>query len=119
VGARVLATIRAQSALQGSDPERGTLREILAMLLKVPDANRAAADMMSGLDIDYGGAGHVGGRLPDFKVDKGWASRLFHKGQGVLLAARDEKFLAPAAPCRDRIAATVTDTLPWDDVQAR
>ncbi len=117
VGARVLATIRAQSALQGPDPERKTLREILAMLLDVPDANRVAADMMSGLDIDYGGAGHVGGRLPDFEVGKGWASRLFHKGHGVLLA-RDEKYLAAAAPYQDRIAATVTDTLPWDDVEA-
>ncbi len=51
------------------------------MLLNVPGANRVAAHMMSGLDIDYGGAGHVGGRLPDFKVDKGWASRLFHKAR--------------------------------------
>jgi 2-polyprenyl-6-methoxyphenol hydroxylase-like FAD-dependent oxidoreductase len=117
VGARVLANIRAQSALQGPDPDRKTLRDILAMLLNVPDANRVAADMMSGLDIDYGGAGHVGGRLPDFKVGTGWANQLFHKGQGVLLA-RDEKYFAAAAPYQDRIVATVTDTLPWADVQA-
>jgi 2-polyprenyl-6-methoxyphenol hydroxylase-like FAD-dependent oxidoreductase len=117
VGTRVLANIRAQSALRGPDPERKTLRNILAMLLSVPDANRVAADMVSGLDIDYGGAGHVGGRLPDFKMDTGWASQLFHKGQGVLLA-RDEKYFAAAAPYQDRIVATVTDTLPWTDVKA-
>jgi 2-polyprenyl-6-methoxyphenol hydroxylase-like FAD-dependent oxidoreductase len=117
VGARVLANVRAQSAVQGPDPGNSALRDILTTLLALPDANRATAAMISGLDIDYGGPGRVGSRLPDFRIGSGWASELFHAGHGVLLAT-DGKYLTPALPYRGRIVSTVVDALPWDDVEA-
>jgi hypothetical protein len=115
VGARVLANVRAQSAVQSPDPGHSALRDILTTLLALPDANRVTAGMISGLDVDYGGPGRVGVRLPDFRIGAGWASELFHAGHGVLLAT-DEAYLAPALPYR--IVSTVVDALPWGDVEA-
>ncbi|MDN3359499.1 FAD-dependent monooxygenase [Actinomadura sp. DC4] len=117
VGARVLANVLAQSAVRGPDPGHSALHDIVTTLLAAPDANRVAAGMISGLDIDYGGPGHVGTRLPDFQIGKGWASELFRAGRGVLLAT-DEKHLALAPPYRDRIASTLVDALPWKNVEA-
>jgi 2-polyprenyl-6-methoxyphenol hydroxylase-like FAD-dependent oxidoreductase len=117
VGTRVLDNIHAQSALRGPGPERKALQQIFTGLLDIPEANRAIAAMIAGLDIDYGGAGHAGTRLPDFRIGDGWASELFRAGHGVLLAT-DEKYLAPLVPYQDRIISAVVDALPWADVEA-
>ncbi|GAB2850628.1 FAD-dependent monooxygenase [Actinoallomurus bryophytorum] len=117
VGASVLANVRAQSAVQGPDPGNTALHDILTTLLALPDANRVTAGMISGLGVDYGGPGHVGTRLPDFRTGTGWASELFHTGHGVLLATREDH-LAPALPYHGRIVSALVDALPWDDVEA-
>ncbi len=117
VGARVLDNVRAQSAVQGSDPGSRALREILGSLLAVPDANLVAAGMISGLDIDYGGPGRIGVRLPDFRIGAGWASELFRAGWGVLLAT-DAKYLAATRCYRSRIVSAMVGALPWDGVEA-
>jgi 2-polyprenyl-6-methoxyphenol hydroxylase-like FAD-dependent oxidoreductase len=117
VGARVLDNTRAQSVLRTSDLQHTALREILTELLDIPEANRAIAAMITGLDIDYGGTGQTGTRLPDFRIGPRWASELFHSGHGVLLAT-DEKHLAPAKPWADRVTAVLVDDLPWPDIEA-
>ncbi|HEV7962704.1 MAG TPA: FAD-dependent monooxygenase [Actinoplanes sp.] len=117
VGARVLDNTRAQSVLRTSDLQHTALREILTELLDIPEANRAIAAMITGLDIDYGGTGQTGTRLPDFRIGPRWASELFHSGHGALLAT-DEKHLAPAKPWADRVTAVLVDDLPWPDIEA-
>lgn len=117
VGAGVLGNTRAQSILRTSDPGHTALREIVVGLLDIPEANRAVAAMVTGLDIDYGGAGPTGTRLPDFRIGTGWASQLFHSGHGVLLAT-DEQYLTPAKPWTDRVAGALVDELPWPAVEA-
>lgn len=117
VGARVLDNTRAQGVLRTPDVEHTALREILTGLLDIPAANRAIAAMISGIDIDYGGPGHAGTRLPDFPTGTGRASELFHSGHGVLLAT-DEKHLTPAKPWADHVASVLVDELPWPDVEA-
>jgi hypothetical protein len=117
VGAGVLGTVRAQSALRTPGAGHRALREIVTTLLDIPESNRAIAAMIAGLDIDYGGAGRTGTRLPDFRIGNRWASELFHSGIGALFTT-DEKHLAPAAPWADRVAAVHVDRLPWPDVEA-
>jgi 2-polyprenyl-6-methoxyphenol hydroxylase-like FAD-dependent oxidoreductase len=117
VGATVLDNVRAQSALRTPGPGHRALREIVTGLLDLPEANRAIAAMITGLDIDYGGAGHTGTRLPDFRTGHRWASELFHSGTGALFTT-DEKYLRPAEPWTDRVAAVRADRLPWPDVEA-
>jgi 2-polyprenyl-6-methoxyphenol hydroxylase-like FAD-dependent oxidoreductase len=117
VGARVLDNTRAQGVLRTPDVEHKALHEILTGLLDIPQANRAVAAMITGIGIDYGGPGHAGTRLPDFRISTGWASELFHSGHGVLLAA-NEKHLAAAKPWADHVTATLVEELPWPDVEA-
>jgi 2-polyprenyl-6-methoxyphenol hydroxylase-like FAD-dependent oxidoreductase len=117
VGARVLANTSAQSALQARDPAHAALRDVVAGLLTLPDGNRAIAAMISGLDVDYGGPGPVGTRLPDLPIGAGWASELFRDGRGVLLTTHEEHVVA-AAPWGDRVTAAVVGSLPWADVEA-
>lgn len=117
VGAAVLDNTRAQNALRASDLEHTALRKIVTGLLAIPEANRAVAAMIAGLDIDYGGPGHTGTRLPDFRIDAGWASELFHSGHGVMLAT-DEKYLASTRRWADRIEVVLVDALPWTNVEA-
>ncbi|MBK3581076.1 FAD-dependent monooxygenase [Streptomyces sp. MBT65] len=117
VGAQVLDAIRAQAAVQTPEPGPRAMRELLTTFLAVPATNRLAAGMSSGLDIDYGGPGHLGTRLPDFPIRDGWAGDLFHTGRGVLLTT-DEKHLAPARPYRDRITSALVEHLPWDGTEA-
>ncbi|MEV4252338.1 FAD-dependent monooxygenase, partial [Spirillospora sp. NPDC049652] len=68
VAARVLANTRAQSLLLVAQEEHLALREIVAGLLAVPEANAVIAGMISGLDIGYElpGPAHplLGRRLP-------------------------------------------------------
>jgi hypothetical protein len=111
VGARVLENTRAQNALRKQDPDHQALGKVLGWMLQMPEANRAVAGMVSGLDIDYGGDGLVGTRLRDFKIGSSWASAAFHTGHGVLFA-RDEKHLSEAQPWSGRVVGRRVDDLP-------
>jgi 2-polyprenyl-6-methoxyphenol hydroxylase-like FAD-dependent oxidoreductase len=117
VGAAVLDNTRAQGALQAHDTEHRALRDIMARLLELPDANLTIAAMVTGLGIDYGGPGHVGTRLPDFRIGDRWASEWFHSGHGVLLST-DETHLKTAQPWNGSVTAALVEATPWRDVTA-
>jgi 2-polyprenyl-6-methoxyphenol hydroxylase-like FAD-dependent oxidoreductase len=92
VGARVLRTTMAQTALTGNDERKQALRETMAELLKMDEPRKRFGARMSGLDIQYDlGAGHplLGRRMPDLDVvtDDG-PTRVFalmHDARPVLL----------------------------------
>jgi 2-polyprenyl-6-methoxyphenol hydroxylase-like FAD-dependent oxidoreductase len=92
VGARVLKTTMAQTALGRGDDRTNALRELMAELLAPDEARKRYAGMMSGLDIHYDlGAGHplLGRRMPDLDlVTAGGARRVFtwlHDARPVLI----------------------------------
>ena len=71
VGARVLRTTMAQTALSRGDERMEAVREAMAELLRMDEPRRRYAAMMSGLDIQYElGEGHplLGRRVPDLEV---------------------------------------------------
>jgi 2-polyprenyl-6-methoxyphenol hydroxylase-like FAD-dependent oxidoreductase len=92
VGARVLELTMAQTALTGNDPRKDALRAVLADLLKLDEARKRYAGIMSGLDVRYDlGEGHplLGRRMPDLDLvtDDG-PGRLFtflHRARPLLL----------------------------------
>ena len=116
-GKSVLDNTLAQAALGGRDPQHLALRDTFAELLRIPEANRTLAGMISGLGIDYGGEGRDGTRLPDFDTGDGWASELFHAGKGVLVST-GRKHLDTAEPWADRIHRKKVTALPWPDTEA-
>jgi 3-(3-hydroxy-phenyl)propionate hydroxylase len=92
VGARVLQTTMAQTALTPSNARIDALRDTLAELLSVDEARKWSAGMLSGLDIHYDlGEGHplLGRRMPDLDlVTADGELRVFsllHDAHGVLL----------------------------------
>jgi 2-polyprenyl-6-methoxyphenol hydroxylase-like FAD-dependent oxidoreductase len=71
IGARVLKTTMAQTALARGDDRTAALRENISELLKMDEPRKRYAAMMSGLDIRYDlGAGHplLGRRMPDLDL---------------------------------------------------
>jgi 3-(3-hydroxy-phenyl)propionate hydroxylase len=71
IGARVLQTTMAQTAINRGDERTKALRETLSELLKMDEPRKRYAAMMSGLDIRYDlGAGHplLGRRMPDLDL---------------------------------------------------
>jgi 2-polyprenyl-6-methoxyphenol hydroxylase-like FAD-dependent oxidoreductase len=96
VGARVLKTTLAQTALNRGDERNKALRETLSELLKMDEPRKRYAAMMSGLDIHYDlGPGHplLGRRVPDLDlVTVDGPRRLFsflHGARPVLLNLGD------------------------------
>jgi 3-(3-hydroxy-phenyl)propionate hydroxylase len=92
VGARVLKTTMAMTALGRGDERTEALRETLAEVLKMDAPRKQYAGMMSGLDIHYDlGRGHalLGRRVPDLDlVTESGARRVFallHDARPVLL----------------------------------
>ena len=95
VGARVLATTRAQTVLMSPPPDADdvrALREIVIDLVRLPDANRYLAGLMSGLDLRYDlGETHplVGRRMIDLSLRTSagirTVSELLRSGRGLLL----------------------------------
>jgi hypothetical protein len=92
VGARVLETTMAQTALNRGDERTTALREMMSELLALDEPRKRYAAMMSGLDICYDrGAGHplVGRRMPDLDVETADGScrvyTLLHAARPVLL----------------------------------
>jgi 3-(3-hydroxy-phenyl)propionate hydroxylase len=71
VGARVLRATMAQVALHRDDARTAAVRDILGDLLRMDEARKHIAGMMSGLDIHYDlGDGHplLGRRTPDLDI---------------------------------------------------
>ncbi|MFD9127549.1 FAD-dependent monooxygenase [Kitasatospora sp. NPDC059571] len=94
VGAQVLHHTSAQRALADPNPgeDVAALRDIVTDLLRLPDANRHLAGLMSGLSLRYDLPGDhplTGHRLPDAELvtDTGLVrlSALFRSGHAVLL----------------------------------
>lgn len=92
VGARVLHTTMAQTALNAAGQRTDALRDIMADLLSRDEPRAGIAEMMTGLDIRYDLGDPdplVGLRIPDLDLhtDDG-STRLFellHHGRGLLL----------------------------------
>ena len=92
VGARVLQTTMALTALAREDARIDALRDVAADLLSVEDARKRFAGRLSGLDIHYDlGEGHplIGRRMPDLDlVTSDGPLRVFtllHEARPVLL----------------------------------
>jgi 3-(3-hydroxy-phenyl)propionate hydroxylase len=71
VGARVLKTTMALTALAREDARIDALRDVIGDLLSIDDARKRVAGRLSGLDIHYDlGAGHplLGRRMPDLDL---------------------------------------------------
>jgi 3-(3-hydroxy-phenyl)propionate hydroxylase len=92
VGARVLRTTMALTALARGDDRTAALRETLTDVLRGDEARGRCAAMLSGLDVRYDlGEGHplLGRRVPDLDVEIAGAPRrvfeLLHEARPVLL----------------------------------
>jgi 2-polyprenyl-6-methoxyphenol hydroxylase-like FAD-dependent oxidoreductase len=121
VGAQVLHHTSAQRVLADPQPSEdvAALRDIFTDLLRLPDANRHIAGLMSGLSLGYPLPGEhplTGQRVPDADlVTEAGATRLsalFGSGHAVLL---DLAGTVPAGfelpPRVDLVRATCTDDL--------
>jgi 2-polyprenyl-6-methoxyphenol hydroxylase-like FAD-dependent oxidoreductase len=111
IGARVLQTTLAQTALNRGDERTNALRETVSDLLKMEEPRKRYAAMMSGLDIHYDlGPGHplLGRRVPDLDlVTESGPRRLFsllHEARPVLLNLGAPGVLdVPSSPWADRV----------------
>ncbi|WP_030269931.1 FAD-dependent monooxygenase [Streptomyces sp. NRRL B-24484] len=119
VGAQVLHHTSAQRVLADPDPgeDVAALRDIVVDLLRLPDANRHIAGLMSGLALRYplnGAHPLTGGRVPDTELTGGAGtvrlSSLFAAGHAVLLdlAGAVPEGL-PLPPRVDLVRATCTE----------
>jgi 3-(3-hydroxy-phenyl)propionate hydroxylase len=109
IGARVLKTTMAQTALMRGDERTKALHESVSELLKMDEPRKRYAGMMSGLDIRYDlGAGHplLGRRMPDLDVITANGPRrvftLLHDARPVLLNLGEPGAL-DIAPWADRV----------------
>jgi 2-polyprenyl-6-methoxyphenol hydroxylase-like FAD-dependent oxidoreductase len=109
IGARVLKTTMAQTALNRGDERTKALRETISELLKMDEPRKRYAAMMSGLDIHYDlGTGHplLGRRMPDLDlVTESGPRRVFtllHDARPVLLNLGEPGAL-DIAPWADRV----------------
>ncbi len=96
VGARVLRTTMAQTALSRGDERMEAVRETLSELLRMDEPRKRYAGMMSGLDIHYDlGEGHplLGRRMPDLDLVTASGPQkvftLLHDARPVLLHLGD------------------------------
>jgi hypothetical protein len=104
IGARVLKTTLAQTALNRGDERTNALRESLSELLQMDEPRKRYAAMMSGLDIHYDlGTGHplLGRRMPDLDLVTESGPRraftLLHDARPVLLELAEPGALDLAA----------------------
>jgi 2-polyprenyl-6-methoxyphenol hydroxylase-like FAD-dependent oxidoreductase len=109
IGARVLKSTMAQTALNRGDDRTNALRETMSELLKMDEPRKRYAAMMSGLDIRYDlGTGHplLGRRMPDLDVVTADGPRrvftLLHDARPVLLNLGEPGAL-DIAPWADRV----------------
>jgi 2-polyprenyl-6-methoxyphenol hydroxylase-like FAD-dependent oxidoreductase len=117
VAERVLRNTRAQTALSRSDAQTDALRETVADLLDIPEADRRLALMITALDVRYpvGGPAHplLGLRAPDVDLttDAGPVRlyELLHAARPVLLDLGAEVLVDGWADRVDVVAATPVD----------
>jgi 3-(3-hydroxy-phenyl)propionate hydroxylase len=109
IGARVLKTTMAATALNRGDERTKALHETMSELLKMDEPRKRYAAMMSGLDIRYDlGTGHplLGRRVPDLDlVTESGPRRVFtllHDARPVLLNLAEPGAL-DIAPWADRV----------------
>jgi 3-(3-hydroxy-phenyl)propionate hydroxylase len=109
IGARVLKTTMAQTALNRGDERTKAAREAVSELLSMDEPRKRYAAMMSGLDIRYDvGKGHplLGRRMPDLDlVTESGPQRVFtllHDARPVLLDLGEPGAL-DIAPWADRV----------------
>jgi 2-polyprenyl-6-methoxyphenol hydroxylase-like FAD-dependent oxidoreductase len=112
IGARVLKTTLAQTALNRGDERTKALRETISELLSMDEPRKRYAAMMSGLDIHYDlGSGHplLGRRMPDLDVVTESGPRrvfsLLHDARPVLLNLGARLDIAPWADRVKRVDA--------------
>ena len=111
IGARVLQTTMAQTALNRGDDRTKALRETISDLLKLDEPRKRYAAMMSGLVIHYDlGVGHplLGRRMPDLDLITARGPRraftLLHEARPVLLNLGEPGALDLASsPWADRV----------------
>jgi len=111
IGARVLKTTLAQTALNRGDERTAALRETMGELLSLEEPRKRYSGMMSGLDVHYDlGPGHplLGRRMPDVDlITADGPGRMFtflHQARPVLLNLGTPGALDVAsAPWRDRV----------------
>jgi 2-polyprenyl-6-methoxyphenol hydroxylase-like FAD-dependent oxidoreductase len=113
IGARVLKTTMALTAVSRGDARTTALREMMAELLKPDEPRKRYAGMMSGLDIHYDlGPGHplLGRRMPDLEVLTADGPRrvftLLHAARPVVLDLGGGLDVAPWADRVHHVAAT-------------
>jgi 2-polyprenyl-6-methoxyphenol hydroxylase-like FAD-dependent oxidoreductase len=109
IGARVLRATMAQTALSRGDARMEALREIVSDLLRVDQARKRYAGIMSGLDVHYDlGQGHplLGRRMPDLDLSTASGPQrvftLLHEAKPVLLNL-GEPGAFDVAPWADRV----------------
>jgi flavin-dependent dehydrogenase len=109
VGARVLRTTMAHTALSRGDDRMDALRETVAELLQSDEARKRYAGRLSGLDVHYDlGHGHplLGRRMPDLDVVTAGGPRrvfaLLHEARPVLLELGEPGVL-DVTPWADRV----------------
>jgi 3-(3-hydroxy-phenyl)propionate hydroxylase len=109
IGARVLQSTMAQTALNRGDERTNALRETVSGLLKMDEPRKRIAGMMSGLDIHYDlGPGHplLGRRMPDLDlVTEAGPQRVFtllHEARPLLVSLGEPGAL-DIAPWADRV----------------
>ncbi|MHA6620170.1 FAD-dependent monooxygenase [Pseudonocardia sp. DLS-67] len=111
----VLDNVAAQSALIPATAEQRALRALVRQLADLPDVQRHLSGLVSGLDVRYpappGTHPAAGTRLPDFDLEDGRASDLFHDGRFVLLTTR------PAPAPQPGVTVAVVPKLPWPGVE--
>jgi 2-polyprenyl-6-methoxyphenol hydroxylase-like FAD-dependent oxidoreductase len=122
VGARVLQHTSAQRVLANpeEDSDQAALADIFADLMRLPDANRYLAGLMSGLSLAYDLPGDhplTGHRIPDVDLvvrgEHARLSALFTVGHAVLLDLAD--VIRPGSylpPHLDHVPATCADDVP-------
>ncbi|BBX71727.1 FAD-dependent monooxygenase [Mycolicibacterium psychrotolerans] len=93
VGRRVMMQTMAQTALFSPGPEIGSLRELFAELLTLPDVARHMAGLLAGSDVRYdvGDQHPLSGHLvPDLQLDDGRrVAELLHSARSLLIAEAD------------------------------
>jgi 3-(3-hydroxy-phenyl)propionate hydroxylase len=109
IGARVLQSTLAQTAINRGDERTTALREAMSELLKLDEPRKVYAGMMSGLDVRYDlGTGHplLGRRMPDLDlITEGGPRRAFtllHDARPALLNL-GEPGAFDIAPWADRV----------------
>jgi 3-(3-hydroxy-phenyl)propionate hydroxylase len=109
IGARVLKSTLAATALSRGDERTKALHEAMSELLKMDEPRKRYAAMVSGLDVHYDlGPGHplLGRRMPDLDLVTASGARraftLLHEGRPVLLDL-GEPGAFDIAPWADRV----------------